>query len=287
VLIRQDPSLRLKEDPETGQLLLSGMGQLHLEVAAERLRREHKLEEVRLGRVHVAFREGATSEGAKTFTFDRVLDGKRHWARVTVKVEPVSSENGTDVPSEFQARMVAAGEEDAGSEVLSLSKLQPLSKPLSDAFAEAVEASLGRGPTAGLPLIRTRVTVVQNQTYLSPLSTPVAVRAAVSRAVHDALTSAGSALLEPVMKVEVIVPEKHTGAVLSDLTSARRGSILSVDAGERRNVITAHVPFATLVGDYAGALRSLTAGEATFSMELHAYDFASSDVTKSLQEDSW
>jgi elongation factor G len=287
VLTRQDPSLRVKEDAETGQILLSGMGQLHLEVAAERLRREHKLEEVRLGKVHVAFREGVTGEGEATATYDRVLDGKRHWARVSVRVEP-AGDHSADPPSEFEALAVSAGEEDTPVASLGPCKLQSLSKPMNEAFADALDSALGRGPVAGLPLIRTRVRLIPDRTWLSPLSTPVAIRAAVSRAVHSALIEASTALLEPTMRVEVLVPERHTGTVLNDLTSARRGSIVSVEASERsNNIVVAHVPFAALVGDYAGALRSITAGEASFSMELYSYNFVPSDVAKGITENQW
>ncbi|KAA0178298.1 hypothetical protein FNF27_00150 [Cafeteria roenbergensis] len=306
VLVRQDPSLRVTEDAETGQLLLSGMGKLHLEVAVERLRREFGVAEVTLGRVTVAYREGVSDEGRFAAVFDRTLDGKRHWARVAVKVraaqagcgaantlrggagepdllsaaaEPeVQGDAAEDAPPArgLRARLVSSGDESAdlasASVASGMPPPAPLSRALSDALQEALAAALERGPRIGRAMLGVDLELDPAATFVSPLTTAVALRGAAAAAVTAAISDAGAVMLEPVMALEISTPTEETGAVLNDLSSHRRGRVLDVVPDGRRSIVVAEAPLAELAGDYAGTLRSLSAGEASYSMHFKEYE---------------
>lgn len=310
VLTREDPSLVVTTSPDTGQLLLSGMGALHLEVACDRLQREHKVA-VSLGPMVVAYREAALGEGSHRTLYNRQLGDKQHWATVAFKIVPHSPEAvgpyGDDADAENDActfgvagsdsHTLAAvqvdgsstdapawGEDWTGASTGSDAATTPLTAEQSDAVHDAVEAWFARGPMLGAPLSRLHVEWVPGGCAVSPLTTPAALRAATASALGTALAEAGSGLLEPMVLVNVTVSDKHTGRVLNDLTSGRRGNIIEVGAPEAtiasggataaisagKTTISATVPAREMV-TYATHLRSITGGEGGFSMAFSHY----------------
>ncbi len=284
LLLREDPSLRVDAVADTGQLLLAGMGELHLDIAADRLRREHGIGGLSLGRVRVAYREAPAAAGGGAATFDRALAGKPARATVALLVEPCGdlrdagqceADEGDGTPPTCMVEGAGTGGAPA---------LKPMPPLLADALWEAVELAFGRGPLLGAPLVGARVSIDAQRTLLGADSSAGAVRAAASRALAEALRDAGVELLEPVMRVEVSVAEggAAVGDVINDLATTRRGEITEVrgagaggegGGGEGlrgRTVVCARVPLTTMVG-YATALRSRTAGQGTFSMEFDTY----------------
>jgi elongation factor G len=313
VMTREDPSLRvtLAEASDSGQTLLAGMGELHLDVAAETLRREYGVP-VTLGRMRVAYRESlagavggsVSSEGEAAY--DKTMGGKRQVARVALTVTatlPGSKSEWSDMVGEGadpaacafegdeegndeELRCVVVGLAEEGSSgkgrgavALDADGLRPMPADLADALREGLASAFGRGPVLGSPLIGLRVRLDGARTEVGPDSTPAAMRAAVARALSAALTTAGCDLLEPTMDVTIVSPEGTTGALLSELAAARRGRVKEVTSaaegsgvalGGGKTLIRAEVPLRELIG-YSTALRSVTSGEGSFSMEFAIY----------------
>lgn len=249
-LVKEDPSCRLRQDPETGQTLLSGMGELHLEILVDRLLREHKVS-ANVGKPQVSYREAITNAANGRAVIDRLMAGEPQFADVTVKIEP--GPKGSGIKFSYDAK--------------SFPSISPaFLKAIESGFKEAAEV----GPIASFPLIDLSGKLVAAQMKDQQSSSEMAFKAAGSLALRDALTKASTALLEPMFKLEVIAPDDFVGAVIGDLNS-RRGKVLSmsvkVGGGQ---VIAAEAPLATLFG-YATDLRSLSQGRATFSMEFKEY----------------
>lgn len=265
-LVREDPSARLKIDPETGQLLLSGMGELHLEILLDRLKREFKLV-VNVGRPQVSYRETIKSSVTISHSFDRLLAGSAHFAKVNLSLSPVP---------ELAPPIVkwAAGE--AG----------PYSAPLfQKAVTSGVQEALESGVLASFPVLGVEVVIKEVVGEQGKEFSEPAAKAAAALAVREGLTKCTVVLLEPTFKLEVVVPDTFVGAVVSDLNS-RRGRVDSMDMDEARgSIVRAMVPLATLFG-YATDIRSLTQGRAGFSMEFSHYEEvpkrAADEVLKSL-----
>ena len=279
LLLREDPSLTATTHPETGQLLLSGMGELHLDVAADRLKREFGVSGLTLGRVQVAQRESPTREASGAFTFDRLVAGKRAVASVSLHLAPCAELAEADA-CEFDAlpegELTCAYVRQEGA--VSMQRL--VAPALAAALHEGVAAGFGRGPLVGAPLSGLRVFLDTELTQFTPDSTPAAVRAATARALDTALRAAAVELREPLMNVRITLPGASVGDVLNDLTGSRHARVLEVGEEDinttvasssvtctRRALIRAQVPLREMVG-YATSLRSRTAGEAAFSMEL-------------------
>lgn len=273
IMLREDPSLHVTFNEDTGQTLLSGMGELHLEIALDRLKREYKLEDVRLGRMMVAYRERPRDAAFFVGTFDRELNGKRHFAKAAFRIRP-RKDGGTGVrfagdkeQPRFFTRTASLAEAEADGD-----KLVPMDPALGLVVQEAVAAAMGRGQTAGFPVMGAEVEWVAEESVTSPDTSPVAIRGAVAVGVAGALRASHSAILEPVMEMEAMVPNSAVGNVLGDLTGARRGRVQDVESRENgRSVIRAMVPLQAMVG-YSTALRSMTGGEGQFSMEFAAYE---------------
>ncbi|TDD50626.1 elongation factor G [Nonomuraea terrae] len=246
-LAEEDPSLAVRNDAETGQTVLSGMGELHLEVAAEKLRRDHRLE-VNVGRPQVAYRETVV-RGVSGLLYRHVKQdgGAGQFAHVVIDVEPLeeggfafaSTVSGGRVPREY-VRAVEAGCRDA----------------------------LAAGPLGGHPVTGVRVTLTDGATHTKD-SSDLAFRTAGRLALREALRSCELRLLEPVVEVTVTVPDDMAGGVLGDLT-ARRGRISGSRARAGAVVITAVVPLAEVFG-YATRLRSRTQGRGTFTTRPAGY----------------
>ena len=253
---QEDPTLRYEEDPETGQRILSGMGELHLQINFERMQREFGLK-LRAGRPRVVHRETVGGSATHTGGVDRVIEAGNHRielkAQVTVKVEPLPRGGGVEVvcsptwnPSDFtpavdQVEAVESGTNDA----------------------------LSGGPIEGAALEDVRVEVLSVETFGSASSVQ-ALRIAAASAVRDALKAAGGRILQPVMKVEVVVPDESTGGVLGDL-QARGANILGHEASAGNTTISAEAGLSSLIG-YMTDLRSSTKGRGQFVMEFDRFD---------------
>jgi elongation factor G len=250
----EDPSFGFGEDPDTGQLLVSGMGELHLEIVAERLRREFNLA-VRTGQPQVLMRETLTQAAEASATFERTTDEVELWAQVAVRVGPLPRGGG------FRFRVDPAA--------ASLPFLRADVKEAIEAGArEAAEA----GVLEGYPLQDVEV-VLAGAAAREGASKPLAFKVAAADAVRDAAGRARPVLLEPIMRLEVVAPGEFLGGVIGSL-DARKGTILDVaDRGAAVKVIEAEAPLRRMFG-YATELRSLTQGRAVFTMNFARFDAA-------------
>jgi elongation factor G len=243
----EDPTLRVRRDEDTGQTILSGMGELHLEIITSRMQREFNTN-VNVGKPQVVYRETIGGRGQGTAAFDREIAGQRHYAEVTLEALP----RGRGAGSRFE------------------SKLDP--ETLPQAFVEAVRkgalGALESGPVSGYPTVdvQLRLTGVT----LRDTSTELAFTVAGSMACREALTNAGAFLLEPIMRAEVLVPETFLGEVIGDLNS-RSGKIESIEHKLGVQVVTVTVPLSRMFG-YSTALRSATQGRGTYSMHFSRFD---------------
>ncbi|MEU8139911.1 elongation factor G [Streptodolium elevatio] len=246
-LAEEDPSFRAETDRETGQTVVSGMGELHLEVLVDRMRREFDVA-ANVGRPRVAYRETLLAAvPGHDFTYRKQNGGKGHYARIRIAVEPwegghyefVSKVVGGRVPREFV--------------------------PSVD---EGCQAALDAGVLAGYPLTGVRVTLLDGDFHVVD-SSEGAFRIAGTTAFQEAARLASPVLLEPVMAVEVTTPSDHLGDVIGDL-NARRGQVKAIGERSGASVVTAHVPLAEMFG-YVGDLRGRTSGRAAFTMRFAAY----------------
>jgi elongation factor G len=246
-LAAEDPSFRVSTDPETGQTLLSGMGELHLEIIVDRLVREFKVE-ARVGRPQVAYREAITRAAEHAETFVQETLGRGQFAQVSLRLEPEA--NGRGILFE---NALPAG---------------TLPKEFVGAVERGMRAALGRGPLASYPVIDTKGTLLS--AALHPVdSNEAAFQIAASQATAAALRLATPVIVEPIMSLEVVAPESFTGAIVGNL-AARRGRILGLDPRGDAQAVSAEVPLATMFG-YSTDVRSLTQGRATFTMQFLRY----------------
>lgn len=246
-LALEDPSFRITQDSDTGQTLIHGMGELHLEVIVDRLLREFKVDAT-VGRRRVAYRESIASEAQATGRFEREAPQKPQFAEIVVSIVPAERGAGTTIE-------MALSEEDV-----------PLS--FHDAVHEGVSAAASVGPLTGFPLVDLRVRIVGGS-WVDGVSTADAFRVAGSIAMREALLQGGADVLEPIFSVEVTVPEEYMGDVIGDMTR-RRGQVQEMldDAGAK--VVKATVPLAEMFG-YATDLRSMSQGRASYTMEFKEY----------------
>jgi elongation factor G len=257
-LAAEDPSFRVSTDPETGQTLISGMGELHLEIIVDRLVREFKVH-ANVGRPQVAYREAITRQAVREETFVHEAAGRGQFAQVRIALEPA----------------------EAGRGILFENALTPGTLPRE--FVPAVErgarGALGRGALAGYPVIDAKVTLVGGSHHAID-SSESAFQVAASQAVDRAMREAGPVLVEPVMALDVLSPEEFTGAIVGNL-SARRGRILGMEARGDAQAISAEVPLSTMFG-YSTDVRSLTQGRATFTMQFLRYSPVPAQVADSI-----
>ena len=247
-LQQEDPSCRLRRDPETGQVLLAGMGELHLDILVDRLLREYKVK-ANIGRPQVSYRETIQSGASAIGVFEREVAGEKNFARCSIRIEPGQRGSGIQYKSNIK-------------------------KALDKAFAQAVQAGAIEaaevGALAGYPLMDVQIFLDDVETRDGEES-EMAFKVASSFALKDALRKAKSKLLEPYFKLEIISPDESVGTIIGDLNS-RRGKVHhmnpKVGGGQ---IIAAEAPLATLFG-YATDLRSLTQGRAHFSMEFKSYE---------------
>lgn len=279
-LQREDPSFVVTVDEETGQTLMSGMGELHLDIIKERLRTEYKLDPM-IGAMRVAYLESASMSVSEPYTHDMLLGTDRQFAKLTINLEPLLDQDGVEVSS--------ADEDDGETAVNNIIELKNLGdKKMPHAFALAIEeglrSAMSRGVLTSNRVAYVKITVDENDCEWDTDSNANAFRVAAALAFKHALREASPVVLEPMMKLEVRAPDRCVGDVLSDLTSQRRAHIQEVGAalngsGDEndvqvaragRSIVHAHVPLVHMVG-YATLLRSKTQGEGSFGMQFLKY----------------
>ncbi|MBI2343317.1 MAG: elongation factor G [Deltaproteobacteria bacterium] len=244
----EDPSFRVRVDHETGQTIISGMGELHLEIIVDRMMREFKVE-ANVGRPEVAFRETITSRGEAETKYIRQTGGRGQYGHVLLEVEPLPRGGG----HEFVDKIVGGS----------------IPREYIPAVRKGVEEALAGGVMAGYTLVDCRITLTDGS-YHEVDSSEMAFKIAGSMAVKEAARKASPVLLEPIMDVEVVSPEEYIGAVTGDLNS-RRGRIMRTDVRIGSQVVGAQVPLAKMFG-YATDLRSATQGRATYTMQFAHYE---------------
>jgi elongation factor G len=245
-LQQEDPSAKVRIDQETGQMLLSGMGELHVEILIDRLLREYKVK-ANIGKPQVSYREAITGSAQGHGAFEREVAGEKQYAEVTLKIEAKPVDTGIV----FDQKSAAGVDPD-------------FLKAIKSGALEAADV----GVLAGYPLMGVQISLVKVLTR-DKESTEMAFKVAASQALREALKSVKSQLLEPVFKLEVFTPDDFMGSVIGDL-NARRGKVHSMAPKSGGQVIQAEAPLATLFG-YATDIRSLSQGRASFSMEFLAY----------------
>lgn len=249
-LVREDPSARLKDDPDSGQKLLFGMGELHLEILLDRLLREYKVQ-TNVGRPQVSYKESIIKEAKGSYLFEKILHGEVHKAEVELKISPIDFASGVVFESKVDAKNAQM------ANAVSLIK--------SGAIEAAEVGSVGGYSMVGV-LIQLLAIRFDDVNHL----TEVAIKAATSGAFRSAVDVAGGVLLEPIFSLEITCGSDAVGGVVSDLGS-RRGKVISVDARvDGSHVINAEAPLGNLFG-YATELRSLTQGRGSFYMRFSHY----------------
>jgi elongation factor G len=255
-IAREDPTFRWRADRETGQLIVSGMGELHLEVVRERLEWEFKVKAT-VGTPRVAYRQTILAAAQGEGVFEKRLADRNQFASVVLRLEPDASLARPRVVNDLRKEKV------------------PLE--FHPAIVDAAQAALESGGTLGMPLIQLRVRVL-DACFRPGESTPVAYAAATSAAFDAALDEAQPVVLEPLMGFEVVTPDDYYGPVSTDL-SRRRSSIEAVEIDQGLRVVRGVVPLAEVFG-YSGTLRSLTQGRGTLSLEPHSYAPVPEDVAR-------
>ena len=266
-LAEEDPTFRVHTDDETGQTIIGGMGELHLEVIVDRLLREFKVD-ANVGRPQVAYRETIRKPVKDhLLRFKRQTGGSGQFAEVVLTVEPTGAFADTPrrVTNEKGEPTGAIG----GYEFVDSIRGGAIPREFIPAVDKGARDAMEGGVLAGYPLVDVKVSLTDGS-YHEVDSSEMSFRIAGSMALKEAVRKAGLALLEPVMEVEVVTPEDYMGDVIGDLTS-RRGRIGSMTARGNSQVVTAHVPLAEMFG-YATDLRSKTQGRATYTMQFSGYE---------------
>ncbi len=256
-LAQEDPTFRTHTDQDTGQTIISGMGELHLEIIIDRLLREFKVD-ANHGRPQVAYKEAVTKHAKIDHKYAKQSGGRGQYGHVIIEVEPNESGAGF----EFENKVV-------GGDV---------PKEYIPAVKSGIEEALDSGVLAGHPVVDVKVALTGGS-YHDVDSSEMAFKIAGSMAIKEGLRKAGPTLKEPIMKVEVVVPEDYLGDVIADV-NGRRGSITHMEVGSGgTQIVNAHVPLAEMFG-YATSMRSATQGRGSYSMETSHYE----DVPVSLAE---
>jgi len=259
-LAQEDPSFRVKTNEETGQTIISGMGELHLEVLVERMRREFNVE-ANVGKPQVAYREAIRNKCEIEGKFVRQSGGRGQYGHCWIRFEP--GENASAEKLEFVNEIVGG----------------VVPKEYIPAIQKGIEEQMKNGVLAGYPLLGLKASVYDGS-YHDVDSSEMAFKIAASMATKQLAQKGGAVLLEPIMKVEVVTPEEKMGDVVGDL-NRRRGLILGMDDNPSGKSVNAEVPLAEMFG-YATSLRSATQGRASFTMEFCKYQEAPNNITQEI-----
>ena len=258
-LAAEDPSFRVSTDQESGQTILKGMGELHLDIKVDILRRTYKVD-ANIGAPQVAYRETLTKKFEIDYTHKKQTGGTGQFARVKFVVEP----NEVGKGYEFESKIVGGA----------------VPKEYIPGVEKGLESVMNSGPLAGFPVVEVKVQLIDGA-YHDVDSSALAFDIASRAAFREALQKGGAVLLEPIMKVEVVTPEDYTGSVIGDLTG-RRGQIQGQDMRGNAIVVNAMVPLANMFG-YVNTLRSFSQGRANFTMQFDHYEQVPSAIAAEVQ----
>ena len=253
-LAEEDPTFRVRVDEETNQTVISGMGELHLEIIVDRLKREFKVE-VTVGRPQVAYREAIRQPSKAEGKFVRQSGGRGQYGHVVFEMEPLEEKKGF----EFENKIVGG----------------VIPKEYIPAIQKGLDEAINTGILGGYPVIGVKVSLVFGS-YHDVDSSEMAFKIAASMGFKECMRKAGPTLMEPVMKVEVVSPEEYVGDVIGDLSS-RRGRMEGMEMRANARIVKAFVPLAEMFG-YATDLRSRTSGRAAYSMQFSHYEEVPGDV---------
>src|SRR6202795_2257882 len=256
-LVAEDPSFRVHTDPESGQTIIKGMGELHLDIKVDILKRTYKVD-ANIGAPQVAYREKITRPATVDYTHKKQTGGHGQFARIKIVAELSAPGAGFVFENDIVGGSVP--------------------REFFPAVEKGLEAMLGSGVLAGFPVVDLKVSLIDGASH-DVDSSAMAFEICARAALRDALQKGGPVLLEPIMKVEVVTPEDYTGSVIGDLNS-RRGQIQGQDMRGNANVITAMVPLNNMFG-YVSNLRSMSQGRATFTMQFDHY----AEVPRSIAEE--
>ncbi len=257
-LATEDPSFRVRTDEETGQTIISGMGELHLEIIVDRLLREFNVG-ANVGRPQVAYKETVRKEVEQEGKFVRQTGGRGQYGHVYLRVEPQPPGKGFDFVEAIKGGAIP--------------------KDYIPAVRNGVRGAMESGSLAGYPMVDIKVTLLDGS-YHDVDSSEIAFKIAASMAFKDAVRKASPVLLEPIMAVEVVVPEAFMGEVIGDISS-RRGKIVGLDSRPATQVIESCIPLAKMFG-YATDLRSMTQGRATHTMQFSHYDEVPASISEEI-----
>ena len=259
-LAAEDPSFRVSTDPESGQTILKGMGELHLDIKVDILKRTYKVD-ANIGAPQVAYRETLSKKSEINYTHKKQSGGSGQFARVMMTFEPA----GAGAGSSFESKIVGGA----------------VPKEYIPGVEKGVGSVLTSGVLAGFPVVDVKATLVDGA-YHDVNSSALAFEIAARAAFREGLQKGGSVLLEPIMKVEVVTPEEHTGFVMGDLLS-RRGHVQGQDMRANAVVINAMVPLSNMFG-YVNQLRSGTQGRANFTMQFDHYEQVPANIAAEIIE---
>jgi elongation factor G len=258
-LVAEDPSFRVTTDQESGQTILKGMGELHLEIKVDILKRSYRVD-ANIGAPQVAYREKINKRVTVDYTHKKQTGGSGQFARVKIVAEPLPPAGGFEFENEVVGGTVP--------------------KEYIPGVEKGLESVLGSGVLAGFPVVDLKVTLIDGA-YHDVDSSALAFEICARAALREALQKGSPVLLEPIMKVEVVTPEDYTGSVIGDLNS-RRGQIQGQDMRGNANVVNAMVPLANMFG-YVSNLRSMSQGRATFTMQFDHYEQVPQAVAAEIQ----
>jgi elongation factor G len=247
-LAQEDPSFRVSTDEESGQTVIKGMGELHLEIIVDRMRREFKVE-ANVGQPQVAYRERFGQAVEVDYTHKKQTGGSGQFARVKLKFEPVEGEEGFA----FENKVVGGS----------------VPREYVPGVQKGIESCLGNGVIAGFPVVNLKAELIDGA-YHDVDSSVLAFEIASRAAFREAMGKSRPVLLEPIMKVEVVTPDEYMGDIIGDLNS-RRGQVSSMDSRGNARVVNAMVPLASMFG-YVNQLRSMSQGRAQYTMQFDHYE---------------
>ncbi len=256
ILRKEDPSFSVRSNAETGQTLIEGMGELHLEVLIHRLKNDFKIK-INVGKPQVFFRETLLNKSQMKHTFEKEVAGKKQYARLNLEVYPIRRGKGIQIQN----------------------KIPDIPKNFLDSIKEGIMESSSVGVVSGYPLQDVGINIIQWE-YKEGESSELAFKVCASQAFHMGAKKAKGQMLEPIFKIEILTPEEFIGDVIGDL-NARRGQIGEIYNKNNLQVVQAKAPLLHLIG-YATQLRSLTQGRASFSMEMTGYDILPESIKKNL-----
>ncbi|MFV1875020.1 elongation factor G [Nioella sp.] len=258
-LAAEDPSFRVETDIESGQTIMKGMGELHLDILVDRLKREFKVE-ANIGAPQVAYRETIGHEVEHTYTHKKQSGGSGQFAEVKLIISPTEPGEGYS----FESRIVGGA----------------VPKEYIPGVEKGIKSVMDSGPLAGFPVIDFKVALVDGK-FHDVDSSVLAFEIAARMGMREGMKKAGAKLLEPIMKVEVVTPEDYTGGIIGDLTS-RRGQVQGQDTRGNAIAIDAFVPLANMFG-YINTLRSMSSGRANFTMQFDHYEPVPQNISEEIQ----